>query len=479
MTFSQATFAPVSGGTTAAPSSFTYSTADLFSAVMAASYFDEKRFQLRAGDNIFVVASDDTGVMVYGGEGVSSHAISRLSSLPLKNRVVVQEPAHLSGDLDSTKEYFIDGVIDFTGTGVSIEVPAGGLEISGYSFDTSKLVCSDAGYKLFTSPAGGSGNLLGKDYAVDVSGAGSQVYDINAATGGEAFEFSRINYNNCTSLGEINGYRQGLESGMGRFGGSPNLVLSGTWLGGYTIVDSIVRGLDSGFAGALFEEGDSFVMNSRFRSNQNIDLPASAAFFDFQPSNFPNASTVQLDNCIISRDGVFDSTDTNITPNLGRASVKAKYDGNIGIKNTFEGGRCTITAEVATTGTGTFTALLGTWGATDLQHFDSPGNGQLRHLGQTPREYKATIELTLDSNSNNELEIRLRRFDASSATTDTVFSAVRQVNALAGARDVAFFTVIDNVELDQNDYAFIEVRNNTAPNNVTAEIDSVFFLERR
>ena len=51
---------------------------------------------------------------------------------------------------------------------------------------------------MFTSPAGGSGNVLGMDYAIEVTGAGSQVYNLVSDTGLEAFEFTRINYNDCS-----------------------------------------------------------------------------------------------------------------------------------------------------------------------------------------------------------------------------------------------------------------------------------------
>jgi len=198
------------------------------------------------------------------------------------NRILVKSPSDLSGTfaggdpLLSTVEYFIDGVIDMAGQ--SIEVPQGGLNLSGFNFDVSKLIDSTSSYTMFVSPATGSGNLLGKDYAIEVTGTSSQVYDLVSDTGIEAFEFARINYNDCSSLGEIDNYRQGLEVGTGRFGGTPNLILSGTWLGGYFIDTSIVRTLTNG-AYALFEAGTAFSMVSRFRSNQNIDLPASASFF--------------------------------------------------------------------------------------------------------------------------------------------------------------------------------------------------------
>ena len=52
----------------------------------------------------------------------------------LENQVILtQSNAYeiLSGNLDSTKEYFIDGVIDLTGLSVNIEIPQGGLELKG------------------------------------------------------------------------------------------------------------------------------------------------------------------------------------------------------------------------------------------------------------------------------------------------------------------------------------------------------------
>jgi len=61
----------------------------------------------------------------------------------LSNRVVVTQASDFSGTLDSTKQYFIDGIIDMGSQ--SIEVPAGGLTITGYSFDLSKLISSATG----------------------------------------------------------------------------------------------------------------------------------------------------------------------------------------------------------------------------------------------------------------------------------------------------------------------------------------------
>lgn len=98
----------------------------------------------------------------------------------------------------------------------------------------------------YSGESGGSGNIKIRDLAIEITGANSQVYDLTPIDNFRAIEVNRVNYNNCTSLGEINGYRQGFEQGSGRFGGTPTLTLSGNWGGGYVYTDTIVRILDPG-----------------------------------------------------------------------------------------------------------------------------------------------------------------------------------------------------------------------------------------
>jgi len=397
----------------------------------------------------------------------------------LANRVVVSQASVLAGVLDSNKEYFIDGIIDMGSQ--SIEIPAGGLNLAGYNFDASKLISSAVGYTMFTSPVGGSGNVLGKDFAIEVTGAGSQVYDIFSDTGNEAFEFARINYNGCASLGTIDNYRQGLETGTGRFGGSPTLTLKGVWSGGYFIDVSIVRGLSAGMTTALYAAGVGFTMASRFRSNQNIDLPASASFIDFSPANMLNPSTLQLDACIVTRNGVTDPADSNILPNITNADIKSRFNGNIGIENTFEGGMSTISSETATviSATDTFVDLAGTYTPSELQHFDAPANGQARHLGNDPRSYKITVEMIIEGTANDVVSLKIVKWDDSASSFVDVFEQPRQINSLSGPRNVAFFTLIANTQLDQNDFIKIQAENQTSTGNVTAELGSFYVVERR
>lgn len=397
----------------------------------------------------------------------------------LANQVSVTQASQLAGILDSDKEYFIDGVVDMGSQ--TIEVPAAGLTLSGYNFDVSRLISSATGYTMFTSPVGGSGNLIGKDYAIEATGSGSEVYDLTSATGNDAFEFSRINYNNCSSLGTITGYRQGLEVGTGRFGGQPELTLAGVWAGGYFIDTSIVRALTDG-AYTLFKAGVGFTMASRFRSNMNLDLPASASYVDFVQANFLNPSTLQLEDGIVTRNGVFDATDANITPNITMSDLASNWMGNNGMPNTFVGGSIGVTTETATTinTQGVFEDLDATlWTAADLQHFDAPTGNQLRHLGNTPIEYKVIASFSLASTGNDILSLRVMRFDSSAATSFEVLTQTRPVNNLLGGRDVAFFNININTVLDENDYIFLEVTNTSSTDAVTAEVDSYYIVEAR
>lgn len=401
------------------------------------------------------------------------------SSSSLTDRKIVTTAADLSGTLSSSIEYFIDGIIDMGSQ--SIEIPSGGLNIRGYNFNISKLISTASAYTMFTSPVGGSGDLLGSDYAIEVTGASSKVYGLVSDTGFNAFEFGRINYNNCTSLGSINNYRQGLEIGTGRFGGSPTLELIGTWVGGYRITTSIVRSLSAGMTEPLFKAGAGFSMSSRFLTDINIDLPTSAAFTDFAPSNFPNPSTLQFTGAIISRNGAINADDANITPSISKSDLASSWSDNIGLPNTFVGGKATITVEVNTpiAVASTYVDLLGTYTPSSLEHFDEPANGQLRHIGNSPRDFSVVADITLAGGSNDDASIKVVKWDDSASSFSDVVSITRVINNLSGGRNVAFFTIVTNVQLDLNDYVKLQVANLSDTTDVAAEIDSYFIVEQR
>ena len=398
----------------------------------------------------------------------------------IANQVIVNQgnvATTLGGVIDSTKEYFIDGIIDMGTT--QITVPVNGLFIRGYNFDISGLVSSEDNYTMFVSESIviGSGDVLFTDFFIDVSGTSSKVYDLYDSDGFHAIEMNKVNYNNCTSLGDLYDYRQGLENGTGRFGGSPSLTLNGLWSGGFRITTSIVRGLSASMTAPLFKAGLLFQMNSRFLTDINCDLPASAQFLDFSDINFPNSSTLKLRDVLLTRDGVINANDTNYTPNISASNLSCSWRGNNGIPNTFVGAIATITTEVETGLTGSLPfVLLGTVTTSDLQHFDSPKNGQLRHLGNNPREYTVNFDFVLDGGQNDEYKIDLVKNDGSSTIA---FSQTRVINNLQGGRDVAYFTGLANVILNKNDYVFWQVTNITDNTSCTLESSSSWSVEKR
>lgn len=413
--------------------------------------------------------------------------ISRLDTIEQKifsNRIIVKQnniAQTLGGVIDSTKEYFIDGIIDLTGTGITIEVPEGGISLTGYSFDISQLICSDDVYTMFNSSINGSGNILPKDISLTVSGINSKVFNLTGATGTEAFEFARVNFNNCTSLGIITNYRQGFETGTGRFGGTPELTLDGVWSGGYFIDSSIVRGLSDGNY-SLFKAGTNFTMASRFRSNQNIDLPANVSFFDFSSSNFINPSTIQIVNAIITREGIFNNKDNNITPNVSAFDLVSSWSDNQGLPNTFEGGVLNVAIEANTiiNTIGDFEIINATsWTASNLQHYDNPLGNQLRHIGMSPIEYNVVADFTISSRANDQLSFKIRKWNSSFSQFEDIIVQERQVNSLLGPRDVAFFNINTNVELNNNDYLELLVANNSSTTICIAEQDSYYLIQKK
>ena len=151
---------------------------------------------------------------------------------------------------------------------------------------------------------------------------------------------------------------------------------------------------------------------------------------------------------------------------------------NNGVNNTFVGGIATISTEVQTTinTINVSEIIAGTVTTSDLQHFDSPVNGQLRHLGINPKEYTVNFDFILDGSSNEEYVVELIKNDGSNSV---VYSQRRVINNFQGGRDVAYFTGMANVILNQNEYLFWEVKNESSTSNCTLELDSSWSVEER
>ena len=428
--------------------------------------------------NVGATPNDGTGDPLRDAMIKSNDNFTELYNEVPANRIICNQSnfaTTLGGVIDSTKDYFIDGTI--TITGVEIEVPVGGLTMTGYGNDLSMLICTDDNCTVFKSPVGGSGSVLQSGISIEVSGANSKVYELVSSAGFSVFAANNVAWQNCTSLGSLDNYLQGLETRTTRTGGQPELELIGAWGRGYAVRTSTVFNLTDGTY-SIYKAGLAFVMQSRFSSDVNLTLPTGASFFDFSDTNFPNSSTLDIRDTIITRNGLIVPNDALLTPNISASNLSCSWKGNNGLPNTFVGAIATITTEIETviSAVDTPAVLLGTVTTSDLQHFDSPANGQLRHLGSNPREYTVNFDFVLDGASNAEYKIELVKDDGA---TSVVYQQTRVINNLQGGRDVAYYSGLANIVLNKDEFVYWQVTNLTSGSNCTLENDGSWSVEER
>lgn len=390
----------------------------------------------------------------------------------LDNVVQVTTASDLSGTLDSAKLYLVTRAVDMGST--SITVPSGGLNIQGWGFDVSSLYTTEPSHTLFVSDPT-SGNLLMSNITITTSGASSQVFDLTG-TGVEALEFKSVNFIDCTSRGTVTDYRQGLDEGCGYIGGTPELTLDGAW-NGYRISTSIALNMDN--MTALFIAGGTLTMDGRFITDINCDLPATGALLDFAPGNINRDESLILDGCRVTRNGAIDPSDTTIYPNIDQASVKSSWSNNTGLPNTRRYIKGVCTSEVLTTisAIDTYTPLLGTITVSSESHFDEPANGEFRLLTGTA-DVNVIGDITIDGTSGDTIDLRVTKSTDDGATFPTEINHVRRViNNLAGADDVAFFSINFIATMNKNDRIRIEVENKTSSDNVTQVADSYIIVQ--
>lgn len=387
----------------------------------------------------------------------------------------VDKPSKLTPPLDSNKVYLIDGVIDLTGTDISLEVPEEGLSLAGYNFNVSKLICSDDDYSLITSPVSGSGDVIIQDLGFSITGTSSKVFDITDSDGTHAIEITGANFLNCTSLGSLTDYRQVLETGTGRIGGTPELELIGA-MNGYRIDTSIAFAMSN--LSALFKAGTGLTFAGRFITDVNCSLPAIGAIADFSPANFSNDESMIVQGAYIARQGVINSEDTGIFPNIDETSVKSNWKSNTGIPNTKKYIKATSTAETVTTIPliNTYYPIQGTVTVDVDTHFQMSANGEFELLTGTS-DYFVTGDLSIAGTGNDVVDIRVTKSTDGGLTYPIEVNHIRRVvNNLSGPRNVAFFPINFITNLSKGDRLRIEVENTTAARDITMEVDSYFII---
>lgn len=375
-----------------------------------------------------------------------------------ENRVIVKTAADLSGTLDSSKLYMLDGTIDMGGQ--SIEVPPGGLSIAGLNGarDPFGLTSSANNYTMFTSPAGSySGDLVIESMTITTSGTNSKVFDLDNDGNSNALDITGVNFTNCTSLGELTDYRQLLFNNIGFISIDDGLTFNGTWTG-IAVVTSIAISFP---AATLFKEGTSFTVNN-VRSDINfLSVNSASVLFDFQESNITAKGGFSLNNVR--------TTAADAVPNISGSSSYARFSDCNGIRNTYVGGQWTITSQAATTisTANTPVKLAGTTTYNDLQWFTQTTSNAFVYDGNQTIEIEAKGVISVSGTTNDQASIFFRQWDDSaSAYIDAPKAQATLNGGLLGSRaeGIPFFAYF---QLDNNDRIEVWIENDTAARNVT------------
>lgn len=429
------------------------------------------------GSNPF---DDQSSGVTTNSNAVNTNVNAHLEDDLLANQIIVNQnnvAVTLGGVIDSSSNYFLDGIIDIGN--ITIEVPSTGLTMTGYSFDLSGIITTKNDGVIFSSPVGGSGNLLLADLFLEASGTNGKVYDLTDSNGFNAIELNKVNFINCTSLGTWNNYRQGLEVGTGRFGGTPTLELAGTMIGGMRISTSITRGLDSEMTGSLFKAGTGLDIRGRFITDMNCDLPSGTSLLDFSSSNIFNNESLILKGAYFARSGIINPQDTAITPNIDASDVKCLWSDNTGIANTHKYVKSLISTEVLTliSTSLVYVDLNGTWEEQSASHITQIANNRWKILSGNG-SYQITGDVTIEGNPGTQASVKVSKSIDSGATWSEINHVKRPINSLAGVRDVGFFTINFISNLAENDLIKLEIENYTDTTDFTAEAGSFLIISQ-
>ena len=176
MSFTQNTFAPIGPQSTAAPSMFSYSTADTLAALTTSGYFVDKQFQLNAGDIIFTQHQNGFTILEVGSSTDTAEIPSLAGDI---GYILVTEKDDFpepSGGIITLEvaRYYIKGDIDLTGDFISM---TGGSSITGDTVAQSSITTSSASPTITASNGGfqACGLIGNAGLKINNSGTGAAV----------------------------------------------------------------------------------------------------------------------------------------------------------------------------------------------------------------------------------------------------------------------------------------------------------------
>lgn len=405
--------------------------------------------------------------MTVSDSGITSIGRNYVDSRTYSNTVIVKSAKDLV-DIDSSKNYMIDGEIDMGDQ--SIEVPETGISISGLNGarDTSILSSSEDNFTMFTSPSGGySGNVVMESMTVQVTGTNSKAFDLDNDGNNNALDIVGVNFTSCTSLGDLTDYRQLLMDNIGFIFIGNGLTFNGTWTG-IRVTTAIVVVFP---ASTLFSAGVGFTVGNVLSDINFLSVNSASVLFDFSPSNIVDNGGFRLDEVrTIALDPL---------PNILGSSVKARFNNCVGFRNTYVGGQWSLTTETETTivASNTPVKLSGTTTYVDLDHFTGDNNNEFSYIGTQEIEVEIKGTVSVSGGNNDQINLIIRRWDDSaSAYVDVSESGVVTMNAAGRGEGIS---LLGYTTMNTNDRIELWAENQTNTSNMTLKLGGLFGVSER
>jgi hypothetical protein len=374
----------------------------------------------------------------------------------IDNVVIVKQASDLSGTLDSTKVYELDGQISMGAQ--TITVPSGGLTIMGRGNTVSCLYSSENSFTLFVDVADDAGSLTLESLDIKVDGTSSKVFDLDNSEAGGIIRITSVTFTDCTEVGELDAFQAALFNVMVWSNTLDGITFSGTWLGSIRIDSFVTRGLSA--TGTAFKEGASLALGSRLTSNANMTLQSGATGYSFTESNFTNDGDFEL------LAGSYSGAGTPVS-GITRDNVKCKWRDNNGISNTYVGARWNVTTETATVipGSSTYVKLAGTTTYEDEQWFSNTTDNAFVYDSTNPIEVVIQGTLSVSAGNNNQIQAKLRLWDDSaSAYVDIHEHGPITMSGTGAGENKA---LLGYAEMEINDRIEVWIQNIAASTNIT------------
>jgi hypothetical protein len=361
----------------------------------------------------------------------------------LATQVVVTEAAQLSGTLDSSKVYVIDGAIDMGTT--QINVPAGGLSLKSTGAIGVSLTSTENNYTMFVDASGDAGNLILERLRFTVSGTSSKVFDVTTNTGSSVFSIDTPLFIACTEIGTLNGFAVLQFDTMQDIACTDGLTIDGA----VTLL-TIEDGASSGMAasGTVFKQGASLVISNNCAITRNtFVVTGTATLCDFDAANFSLDAGFGLGGNNISGGGTYFS-------NINGSDVKCRWRDNnfdpaTAETNTYVGAAWECTSETATAigSPATDVKVAGTTTYEEQQWFSNDDDNA--HIYDSTRSTKVEIigTIAISGTNGHDIQLKIRKWDDSLSSYEDVRTIPAQEMSATGAAvniPVLAFTTLDS-----------------------------------